>query len=181
MMLLLKSISRPSKRRGFTLLEAALVTCIVGVGISALLQLLAAGTVSNTAGTELTTGLNLAKNVHELALGLAFADPSSKYRWDPLEPPHWGPESDEPTVAQYDDVDDLNGATFNPPIDARRQSLGEFPNWSQSVKVSSVDPDYLPNDKVGNGKTPAIRITCTVRHRGESVCELSWLVFDGTP
>lgn len=77
-------------RRGFTLLEAALVTCIVGVGVTALLQLMAAGTVSNTAGTELTTGLTLAKNIREMTLGLAFADPKSAHRWDTLNPPHWG-------------------------------------------------------------------------------------------
>ncbi|MGE5610210.1 MAG: type IV pilus modification PilV family protein [Bacillota bacterium] len=168
-------------RRGFTLLEAALVTCIVGVGITSLLQLMAAGTVCNTTGTELTTGLNLAKNIREMTLGLAFADPTSVNRWDPSVPPHWGPESDEPTVQSYDDVDDLDGASFNPPIDARRQSLTEFANWTQSIKVTSVDPDYLPNDKVGNGKSPAIRITCTITHLGQHVCELSWMVFDGTP
>lgn len=168
-------------RRGFTLLEAALVTCIVGVGITALLQLMAAGTVSNTTGTELTTGMMLARNVREMTLGLAFADPGSVNRWDPLTPPHWGPESDEPTIQNYDDVDDLDGAGFTPPIDARRQSLTEYANWNQSIKVISLDPDYLPNDKVGNGKSPALRVTCTVTHMGHYVCELSWLVFDGTP
>lgn len=92
-----------------------------------------------------------------------------------------GPEADEPGIQNYDDVDDLNGATLNPPVDARRQRLNEFSNWTQSIKVVSVDPDYLPNDKVGNGKSPTLRVTCTVTHRGQHVCEMSWLVFDGTP
>jgi len=53
-------------RRGFTLIEAALTTVIIGVGVMSMMQLLAAGTASNLGSAELTTGINLAKNIREI-------------------------------------------------------------------------------------------------------------------
>src|SRR5688572_5057656 len=98
---------RRPRRQGFTLIEAAIVTVIIGVGIVAMLQLLATGTVSNVEGTKMTTGMNFANSVHELTLSLAFADPTT--------PTNWGHETGE-TTATYDDIDDLDGKTFSPPI-----------------------------------------------------------------
>src|SRR5689334_18528489 len=65
----------PRTRRGFTLVESAVVTVIVGVGVVAMLELLAAGSVSNAEGAELTTAINLASNIREISLGLPFRDP----------------------------------------------------------------------------------------------------------
>ena len=52
---------RTSVRKGFTLIEAALVTTIISFGVLAMLQLLAVGTVSNSDGAEMSTAINLAK------------------------------------------------------------------------------------------------------------------------
>jgi type II secretory pathway pseudopilin PulG len=167
------------RRRGFTLIEAALATIIIGVGVVSMLQLLAAGTVANGEGTETTTAMNLAKNIREMATGLQFGDPSLAHKWDPNNPPAFGMESGE-TLANCDDLDDLNGQVFCPPIDARRTSLNAtlYGAWEQRVSVCSVDPDHLTNDKVGNGRTPAIRATVSVYHHDRYVCSLSWLAFD---
>jgi prepilin-type N-terminal cleavage/methylation domain-containing protein len=160
-----------SPRRGFTLIEASLVTAIIGIGVVAMLQLLAAGTMTNSEGTELTTGLNLAKNIRELSLGLRFADSDN--------PTHWGNESGE-TLSSYDDIDDLTGKSYSPPIDARRQALSDYTNWQQSITVQSVDPDLLTSN-APNGSTPAARVTVTIEHNGQYVCDLSWLAFDTSP
>src|SRR4051812_17096804 len=85
-------------RRGFTLIEAAMVTVIVGVGVVGMLELLAAGTMSNTKGTELTTAINLANNVREITLGLQFVDPDQPTVWN----------TKEATVGAYNDVKDLD-------------------------------------------------------------------------
>src|SRR4051795_8581358 len=79
---------RPRLRRGFTLIEAAIVTVIVGVGVVGMLQLLAAGTMANTDSTELTTAMNLAANMHEMSLSVP-----------------------------YKNIMTLDGRTFTPPID----------------------------------------------------------------
>src|SRR4051812_30000525 len=62
----------PRIRKGFTLIEAAIVTVIVGVGIVGMLQLLAAGTMANSDSTELTTAMNLAANMHEMSLSVPY-------------------------------------------------------------------------------------------------------------
>jgi prepilin-type N-terminal cleavage/methylation domain-containing protein len=167
------------RRRGFTLIEASLVTSIIGIGVVAMLQLLAAGTVSNGDGAEATTAMNLAKNIRELAMGLKFADPSLTYKWDPNNPVKFGLEPGE-TLQTCDDMDDLDGQVICPPIDARRMSLDAnlYSDWEQHVSVCSVDPDHLTNDKVGNGTSPALRLTVSVYHHKRCVCSLSWLAFD---
>ena len=48
--------NRRHDRAGFTLMEAALVTVLVGVGVVATLQLLAAGTMSNGYANEMVDG-----------------------------------------------------------------------------------------------------------------------------
>jgi type II secretory pathway pseudopilin PulG len=157
---------RLRNRRGFTLIEAALTTIIVGVGGVAMLGLLAAGTAANGDGAEMTTAVNLVNDMHELTLGLAFKSPT--------QPTHWGPEAGE-TLATYDDIDDLDGQTFMPAIDARRQSLTDFSNWSQSITVQSVDPNNLTY-VVPNGTTKIERITVSINHSGHFVYAASWLV-----
>src|SRR3954452_19100916 len=108
-------------RRGFTLIEAAMVTVIIGVGVVAMVQLLAAGTVSNSEGTELTTAINLANNIREISLGMNYNDPEQPTVW----------ATKEADVASYDDVFDLDGSTFNPPLDVRRLPISNYPNWAQ--------------------------------------------------
>lgn len=67
---------RATRRRagGFTLIEAAIATIIIGVGFTAMLALLGTGTIANKEGAELTTAINLAGNIHEAALLLPYED-----------------------------------------------------------------------------------------------------------
>lgn len=133
-----------------------------------MLALLGAGTSANANAADLTTAINLAKNIREMSLGLKFADPAF--------PTHWGAETGE-TLATYNDVDDLDGKSFGPPIDARRQTLSSFASWRQSVVVETVDPDLL-TATVPKGSTPANRVTVTISHNGKSVYSMFWYVFD---
>jgi type II secretory pathway pseudopilin PulG len=159
-------IQRP--RRGFTLIEAAMVTSIIGFGVVSMLALLGAGTSANTGATELTTAINLAKNIRELSLGLAFHDPA--------QPTHWGPEGSE-TLATYNDIDDFDGQVFSPPIDGHRQALTDYTGWQQSIVVETVDPDLL-TATVPKGSQPANRVTVTVSHRGKVLYTMVWFMFD---
>src|SRR3954462_2106994 len=63
---------RSTARRGFTLIEAAIVTAIVGFGIVGVLQLMTAGTMANIDSADLTTAMGLASNIHERALGVKY-------------------------------------------------------------------------------------------------------------
>jgi hypothetical protein len=168
----MRYVSKRTRRfRGFTLIEAALTTAIISFGVMGMLQLLATGTVSNANGTDMTMGLNLARNIRELMVGLPNADPTT--------PTHWGAETGE-TLATYDDLDDFNDKSFSPPIDARRQSLANYSGWTQSVRVQNVDNNLLTS-VVPNGSSPALRVTVTITHNGKYVCDLSWVQFDALP
>ena len=154
-------------RRGFTLVEAALTMVIVGTGVMALLQLLAAGTMSNSTATELTTAINLANNVHEIAVSLPFtntANPTSTTFKD-----SGGPKN-------YTYLWDMNGDTYSPPLDIQRNSISIYSNWSQVVTVNSVDPTNLTAIRPNSTSLPTARVTVVILHHGKTVYQTSWLI-----
>lgn len=154
-----------SARRGFTLIEAAMVTVIIGIGVVAMLELLAAGTMSNSKGTELTTAVNLANNIREVSLGMPFYDPQTPTFWD----------TKEADVTLYDNVLDLDGAEFSPPLDVRRQPISAYTGWKQQVKVESVADDHVASVRPNTTSYPTARVTVTIVHGATPVYTLSWL------
>src|SRR5215217_726103 len=88
---------RPTPRKGFTLIEAAIVTIIVGVGIVGMLQLLAAGSMANGDATDITTAMNLAAHIHERSL-----------------------------ATKYSNIMTLKGASYSPPKDAKLVTITEL-------------------------------------------------------
>jgi hypothetical protein len=165
---------RSCVRRGFTLIEAALATMIVGLGVVAMLQLLTVGTMANLEGGKVVTGLNLARNVREFSLPLKFKSPTN--------PTGWGVDGGESlsNPKGWDDIDDLAGVTFDPPIDGAGNQMTNYPGWKQKVTVQTVDPDNV-RLATTNGSQPAIRLTVTAELNGVDVCSISWFVFDGSP
>lgn len=161
----------PRRRGAFTLLEAAGVTMIVGVGAVAMLELLAAGTMSNADAAERTLAVHLAGNVREVALGLKFADPQLPDTW----------ATAEPVVDLYDDIKDLDGQTFQPPLNGRRQAIIEYPHWAQAVTVESVAEHDLASVIAKDPKAPAARVTVRVLRHGREVYRRSWLAVAPNP
>jgi len=165
-------------RRGFTLIEASITTVIIGVGCVAMLELLGTGTLANNDGTDLTTAMNLAGNVRECMTGLSYSDP--------ISPTHWGAEAGETTVKLYNDIDDFDGKSFSPPIDARRNSLGSgYSTWAQSVKVESVNPTNIKATMNHLTLPPDLRPTCrctaTVTHNGKVIYSQWWIAAYSDP
>ena len=163
-----------------------MVTVIIGVGVVAMLQLLAAGTVSNAEGTELTTAINLANNIREASLGLAYYDPTDMAK-DPKEY-HWNTK--ETSVKVYDNVMDLDGTTdtwnqasdpaegyqkFKPPLDVRRDPILSYPDWEQWVKVETVSENSVANLLPHDPKSPTARVTVKIVRNGNEVYRMSWL------
>ena len=128
-----------------------MATMIVGIGLVATMQLLAAGTSANIDGSNTTTGINLAKNSRELTLKSTFAE-----------------------------VRAMNGAVHNPPVDSRGERIVGFNNWTQSVVVQPVDPDDLTVN-IANPNPHALRVTARVANNGTYVCEMSWYRFKPMP
>jgi type II secretory pathway pseudopilin PulG len=138
---------RATRRRGFTLIEAALTTVIIGTGVVAMLQLLAAGTIGNVEAAQSTMAVNLARNVREMTVRMSYAD-----------------------------VRALNGRSYVPPIDSGGENIGGFDGWSQRVVVQPVSIDRLITNTV-EADPEAVRITVEIVYNGEAVGEVQWYRF----
>jgi type II secretory pathway pseudopilin PulG len=161
-----------ASRPGFTLIESAMVTAIIGFGVVGMVELLAAGTNSNSEGAELTTAVNLANNVREISMGMAFRDPQLPNTWATKE----GTGNANSDAPLYDDVLDLDNATFSPPLDVRRQPITGYAGWAQNVVVESVDPNQIAAVRPDTVTLPTARVTVTVTRNGQFVHSASWLV-----
>ncbi len=161
-----------SRRRGFTLIEAAITTVIIGVGVVSLMSLIGAGTQSNAETAKLTTAIQLANTIRDLTLSLDFIDPQTPAAT-------FGPDTGESLTGAnpYDDVDDFHNAVFSPPIDARRQTLDDYPNWSQAITVETINPlDLDASTPVEPGTTEMNRVTVRIRQNGREIHRQSWIM-----
>lgn len=181
----------PSKRRqnarGFTLIEAALATVIVGTGVLAMLAAQQAYHKKNDWAGRSGTAMLLANELRELTLVLPKHDPFTGLAT-------LGPEAGETDVTNFDDLDDFAGPVvggfgpgtdFDPPINALRQPIAGMPGWSQHIEVVSVFPDNLSSDVDQQiGSTDLMRVTVTVSYQPpntaapSTVSQLIWVVAD---
>ena len=79
----MKPRKRQPNRSGFTLLEVAIATLIVAIGITALLTASASCTKTNAAGQELTNAAFLAQEMREYCAGLNPSDLSLASEYSP--------------------------------------------------------------------------------------------------
>ena len=179
--------NRKSKIRrssGFTLIEAALATVIIGTGVLSILAAQQAYHRKNDWAQRTGTAMLLANEIRELTLTLPQHDPISGTA-------NMGPEAGE-TIASYDDLDDFagpvvngvgEGVTFDPPINALRQTIADLDGWSQVVKVENVLPDNISSTFTQNlGTTDLMRVTVTINYQSPQsdepmmVTTLTWMV-----
>jgi prepilin-type N-terminal cleavage/methylation domain-containing protein len=159
-----RSAIRNRRRRGFTLIECALVTVIVGVGVLAIVSAEQGFHQENDFSQRAGTAMLLANEIRELTLGLPRNDPITGNAT-------WGPEANELSPLDYDDLDDFagpggHGATISPPMNAQRQTIPNMTGWTQRTMVENVLEGYLNGPAAPNNSTNVMRITCTVLYQG---------------
>ncbi len=155
---------------GFTLIEVAMTTAIVGTAVLAIMSAQQAYHTHNDVAAKNSTALMLANEIRELTLELPFNDPITGNAT-------FGPEADEtnvdPFVAviNFDDLDDFyssgSSLTFSPPINALRQPIPNMNRWSQIITVENVSI----NDVSGTAISPTapkelLRITVVIMYQG---------------
>ena len=186
-------------RRGFTLIEAALCTIIVGVAILAVVSAFTAFHQKNAWAARVATATYLANELREMTYHLPRHDPVTG---DEI----WGPESNElgDPLTSLDDLDDLVGlndlgtiftnddtgyyfpGNLHPPedilagpINARRVVIDNMAEWAQIVNVYNVDPYNIafdPDDTAGlpgPGTTNMMAVVVEVYYRGPNDTEPS--------
>lgn len=175
---------RNHRASGFTLIEAALTTVIVGTGVLAIVAAQQAYHMKNNWAQRSGTAMLMANELRELTLTLPMYDPI-------LGRTNFGAKGDNVAtfncVADFagslDDAGKGEGLTFSPPINAMREPLEEYDRWRQVVNVHNVLPDYI-NTTIGQplGTTDLMRVHVDVQYREphsdtfNSVTTLTWVV-----
>lgn len=153
------------KSNGFTLIEALFAILLVGLAIASLLAANASFTRASGAGANLSTAEFLLEQIKEFSATLPAIDPET-------ETETFGPE--EPNVADYDDLDDFDGASFNPPISAERTALPDFAAFTQQVTVENVNASDF-EQVVADHSTAFVRVTVNVLMNGTQISSASWI------
>lgn len=102
-----------ARRRGFTLIETALATVIIGVGVLALVDSQTAFIKSNAWSTHAATATYLANEIREMTRRMPKHDAVTGLYLQGAAGNQtlrgWGPETGEASVEDFDDVDDFDG------------------------------------------------------------------------
>lgn len=171
-----------SVRRGFTLIETALATIIVGVGVLALVSAQQGFHQQNNWSTHASIALRLGNEIREMTLNLPQHDPVTGAAF-------WGIEGSEAFLEDFDDLDDFDGEgdgivfsadEGNGPVNARREIIANMPGWSQTVRVFNVNPLNITetvDDDTSN--MMVVEVTVAFRGHGDTVgqvlTKVSWL------
>lgn len=153
--------------RGFTLIETALATVIVGVGVLGMMQLLSVCTQQNRGGAQTTTAIYLAQCVQEMLADLPFNDPSGA---------GFGLEENG-GILTWDDIDDFHGLSTTP-IDSQRNAIKGLDQYTQVIDVTEVSANNLSLALPGSD---CKRVTVRVLYRRNAtdtpseVYRLSWI------
>jgi type II secretory pathway pseudopilin PulG len=152
-----------------TLIEVAVATVIIGIGIAAILVASASTTHVNEAGRKLTLAVFLAQEIREWTLRLPFSDPDPG---DQGNPP--GPDNSDPQVF-VDDLDDLMDVTYSPPRDGQGTPISDMVGWSQKIYLTWRNPDNL-TQVVTAGSSDIVNVQVEVSYKGQQIMSTSWLI-----
>jgi hypothetical protein len=139
-------------RRAFTLMEAALATVIIGVGVLAVVEAQQAFLRKNQWSTHTSTAMFLANEVREMTRNLPRHDPFAGgiYFENPVSHTGfrgWGPNVTELLVTDFNDLDDFDGMVFgnapNLPGPITRRYTGPIDAFGEIIPQTSWRGDVL--------------------------------------
>jgi hypothetical protein len=154
------------RRKGFWIMESAIAVAVVGIGVVAVVGSQQTWHMQSLVSQRLTTGMRLAIEIRELSLLLPANDPVTGTTT-------WGSEAGEVLPVDLDDLDDLDGATFDGPIDASTKEIAGMDGWSQHITVQCVNP-FDVREVVPDGASNIIQLKAEIYFEGEEVTRLSW-------
>jgi len=154
-----------SPTAGFTLIESVISVVVVGVMLVAALSTLAVASRAQYQTSERRQGLALAQMLMAEILQQAYGDPA-------YPPGSFGLGEDEKTGdrSRFDDVDDYDLWTAEPPQYKNGTVIGWARKYEQAVSVAWVDPNAP--DQVSRSETGLKRIVVTIRCQKRIVAQL---------
>lgn len=150
---------------GFSLIEVLVAILLVGLAIASLVVASGSFTKVNADGVDLSTAEFLIEQIRELTALLPVIDPQT-------ETSTFGPE--EATLADYDDLDDFDGAIFSPPINTNRNSLNDFAAFRQQITVENVSASNF-QQVVSDHSSSFVRVTVKVFLNSKEIISASWI------
>jgi type II secretory pathway pseudopilin PulG len=161
----------PQEKRGwgFTLLEALLAAVILAMAVTAITMPFTAAAQNEQFDARRTLAVTLAQEMMEEILTRAFDDPDG-----PSSP---GPEPGETSRGRYDNIDDYNGLVE--PSGCITSMDGKVISSPESVGLSRhVSAAYVYVSGQDTRVPPTfIRVTVTVKHKGQAIVTLIRLVY----
>ena len=133
------------KKDGFTLIEVLIAVILVGLAIASLVAANNSFTKANAAGTVLSTAEFLVEQIRELT-----------------------------AMTGYDDLDDLDGVNFSPPISADGNALDDSAAFSQQITVDNVDAANFEN-VVPDHSSDFVRVTVRVLLNSQEISSAGWI------
>jgi len=159
------SIVNRQLNSGFSFIEVLIAIILIGLAIVSLVAANSSFTKANGAGADLSTAEFLIEQIRELTILLPVIDPDTGTST-------FGPE--EATLANYDDLDDFDGASFSPPISADREVLSNFAAFSQQITVENVDAANF-EQLVSDHSSYFVRVTIGIFLNSKEISSTSWI------
>ena len=153
-------------KSGFSLIEVLIAILLVGLAVASLMAGNTALTKANGVGTDLSNAEFLLGEIRELTALLAVVDPETGVST-------FGPETGE-ALADFDDLDDFDGAVFSPPINAERSTLNNSAAFSQQIAVKNVSASNFEL-AVGDHGSDFVRVTVRILLNSQEITSASWL------
>jgi len=148
-------------RSGFSFIEVLLATLVVGTVL--------------VAATSSITGSVQAKHILVGEPGIALGLAREIHTVAQVLPRDAGDGVAATVGSEVAVLDDLDGATFSPPLAANLASLSQSAGWSQQVAIDTVTlaaPDQLATS--ADGSAVLLRLTVTVREGASVVGSYTW-------
>ncbi len=152
-------------KRGFTIIEALIAIVLLGLAVASLVVANGSFTKSNGAAADLSTAEFFVEQLRELTAMLPVIDPQTGIST-------FGPE--EAALTNYDDLDDFDGASFSPPINANRQPLNDFDAFTQQITVQNVSPSDF-EQVVTDHNSSFVRVTVKVFLNSREISSTAWI------
>ena len=155
---------KSNRRSGLSLVEVVVSTMLVGLVLVGAMNCVSAVISGRMGVSYQARGPQLAQQLMTEILNTNYKDTGPS--------PGFGPESGETGANRlgFDDVDDFNGWSSNPPQQRDGTHIFNSTGWERDVKVEWVDAN---NPASATGSDHGVkRVTVTVRRNGSVVSQI---------
>jgi len=154
-------------KAGFSLVEVIVLIVVIALAVPPIVMLLYETVSRGTDSRMQMIATSLATGLMEEILSKSFEDPQGSSG-------SFGTE--EAGRANYDDVDDYDGLSVQPPRDSQGNALSDYAAFRARVTVENVSSSSPGGTAVSDGSTNFKRVTITVEwNSGNSLVRLKGL------